>query len=568
VSLRLADYGVDLPALAAALQERRKRKASAERVNEWLIDVRDWSQLEVPEIVARFRAEPLSLLAAWEVTHAADYLDEHNPADSEFLLPFYEPQFLRRLAWLSLAPLPEEPPELPLAAVLADNAPWAGLRFLHHALRWAERFAHLPQHDLREFMRINLAHPFLAAVHDGQAAGEQRLLLDLLAQLGIPTLECKAGLAAPLLTPWLIQHLGLREPPAKDAQRRLNFIEAGGTPRSLFVVRAIGGVDGFDVRGVIGEDLGLIIDIGDREVSQAATAYIEGHVVRVINAFTPLTAELAEGSLRLRWYDTSLSAEEMGRQIYAALKQEFTLKVVSVNVIFDAMRINSLRPGILAYREERGRQLAKRTEENSPFLACRACQVYAPHAFCVVSVDRPPCCGRGYDELATLAQLTTHMEQFTIEPGVCRDRQRGSYMGADKTAQLLTDGKVQQLNLHSLREKPHPTTAIPQCIAYYIEELDLICVCSSDYTGRTPDGKTFGTLLARTAGRQTPGFAGISEAYVLSPRFFTQEGGLSRVGWMNSSLKQRLKLKIEHIATELECTNMNGLRDFVARGRS
>jgi hypothetical protein len=568
VSLRLQDYGVDLIALATELQGRRKRKASAERINELLFDVRDWSQLELDEIVARFQAEPLSLLAAWEVTHAAEYLDDHSPADPEFLRPFYEPQLLRRMAWLSLFSAPEEAPLLPLGILLVDNTPWAGLRFLHCVLRWAERFAHLPAHDLREFIRINLAHPFAVAVHDGLAQGEQRLLLDLLSQLGIPVTECKPGLAEPLLTPWLVQHLGLREPPAKDAQRRLNFIEAGGTPRSLFVVRAIGGVDGYDVRGVIGEDLGLIIDIGDREVTQAATAYIEGHVVRVINALTPLTAELAEGSLRLRWYDTSLSAEQMGRLIYEALKQEFTLKIVSVNVIFDAMRINSLRPGILAYREERGRQLAKRTEENSAFLVCRACQVYAPHAFCVVSVDRPPCCGRGYDELATLAQLTTHMEQFTIDPGVCRDRQRGSYMGADKTAQLLTGGKVQALNLHSLREKPHPTTAIPQCIAYYIDELDLICICSSDFAGRTPDGKTFSTLLARTAGRQTPGYVGISEGYILSPRFFIQEGGLSRVGWMNSSLKQRLKLKIEHIATEAECTNMNGLREFVARGRN
>jgi len=311
VSLRLADYGVDLPALAAELQSRRKRKASAERINELLIDVRDWSHLSGPEIVARFQAEPLSVLAAWEVTHAADYLDEHNPSDSEFLRPFYEPQLLRRMVWLNVTPPPDETPVLPLATVLADSAPWAGLRYLNSVLRWAERFSHLPVHNVREFTRLSLQHPFAGVVHDGQATGDQHLLLDLLSLLGIPLVECKPGLAEPLLTPWLIAHLGLREAPAKDAQRKLNFIEAGGTPRSLFVVRAIGGVDGYDVRGVIGEDLGLIIDIGDREVTQAATAYIEGHVVRIINSSTPLTAELAEGSLRLRWYDTSLSAEDV-----------------------------------------------------------------------------------------------------------------------------------------------------------------------------------------------------------------------------------------------------------------
>jgi hypothetical protein len=433
-------------------------------------------------------------------------------------------------------------------------------------LRWAERFAQLPPHRLREFTRLNLQHPFALVVTDESAGPEQKLVRHLLAQLGISQLSAR-GIGETALEPWLLKQLGLRPALAKDAQRRLTFNEAGGTARSLFVVRAIGGVDGYEVRGQIGEDLALIIDIGDREVTPAATAYMEGHVLRVINGQTPLTADMADGSLRLRWYDTSLDAQDMGRQIYEALKREFTLKVISVNLIFDSMRINSLKPSILSYREERNRQLAKRTEENSAFIACRACQCYAPHAFCVVSVDRPPCCGRSYDELSTLAQFTTHMEQFEIEPGVCRDRQRGSYMGVDKAARLLSEEAVASLNLHSLRDKPHPTTAIPQCIAYYLEELDLICIVSDDYAGRAPDGKTFETLLARTAGRQQPGYAGVSEAYIASPRFFAQEGGLARVGWMNSSLKQRLKLKIEHIATEHECTNMNALREFIAQGR-
>jgi acetyl-CoA decarbonylase/synthase complex subunit beta len=326
-------------------------------------------------------------------------------------------------------------------------------------------------------------------------------------------------------------------------------------------------VDGYEVRGQIGDDIALIVDIGDREVTPAATAYMEGHVLRVINNQTPLNAEIVDGGLRLRWYDSSLSAEDMCRLIHEALKREFTLKVVSVNLIFDAMRINSLRPSILSYREERNRQLARRTEENSAFVTCKACQCYAPHAFCIVSVDRTPCCGRSYDELSTLAQFTQHMAQFEIEQGVCRDRLRGSYMGVDKIARLLSEGAVHSLNLHSLRDKPHPTTAIPQCIAYYLEELEMICVLSSDYAGRAPDGKTFETLMARIAGRQLPGYAGISEDYINSPRFFAQEGGLARVGWMNSSLKSRLKLKIEHIATEHECTNMNTLREFLAQGR-
>ena len=114
---------------------------------------------------------------------------------------------------------------------------------------------------------------------------------------------------------------------------------------------------------------------------------------------------------------------------------------------------------------------------------------------------------------------------------------------------------------------PHPTTAIPECIAYYLDKFDIICILSRDYAGRGPDGKTYYSLLERAAGKQVPGIAGISEDYISSPRFFTHEGGLSRVGWINSSLKDRLKLKAEHIATEHDCTNLAGLSEFLATWR-
>ncbi len=100
-----------------------------------------------------------------------------------------------------------------------------------------------------------------------------------------------------------------------------------------------------------------------------------------------------------------------------------------------------------------------------------------------------------------------------------------------------------------------------------MEDLDTIAVLSKDFSGRSPDGKTFDSLLARVAGRQTPGFVGISEDYILSPKFFSDDGGLSRVCWMNSSLKKRLALRTEHIATEEDCTSVAALREFLSSWR-
>ncbi|MCH7472763.1 acetyl-CoA decarbonylase/synthase complex subunit beta 1, partial [bacterium] len=71
----------------------------------------------------------------------------------------------------------------------------------------------------------------------------------------------------------------------------------------------------------------------------------------------------------------------------------------------------------------------------------------------------------------------------------------------------------------------------------------------------------------RVAGAQVKGFIGVSEEYILSPRFLASEGGLSRLVWMNSSLKSRLKLNAEYIATEKECINLAGLKEFLVAWR-
>lgn len=559
--------GLDLNALAGALRAADWRNNRHQLVNELLLDVRGWCTLPEEEVAARLAEQPLALLAAWELTDAAPYIAKASLSEAEFLRPFTQQPLLTRLAYLGIAELPEAALSLPRAAVYARREKWDALLFVQAMLRWAQRFGSIKPYDVTELIRLNLNAKLAVAVLEPAQDAVEALLLSALGLLGARLIERDPAIAEHHLTAWLMEQLGLKHAAKRAAQRQLDFREAGGTRNSLFVVRAMGGVDGCDVRGTVGEDLGLIIDIGDREVGKAATAYLEQHVARIINERTELSAELSNGALRLRWFDNRLTAEEMGKVIFNAIKQEFILHTVSVNMIFDAMRINSLRPSVLAYREDRELELKRRTEEREPFVICRSCCAYSPHGFCVASVDHEPSCGRSYDELAALALWTRSSEQLVIDKGVCQDRLRGCYMGADKAARLFSEGCIGQINLHSIRDHPHPTTAIPQCIAWYIDELDVISVLSADYSGRSPDGKTFDSLLARVAGKQAPGYTGVSEGYILSPRFLAAEGGLVRVGWMNSTLKSRLKLKAEHIATEKDCINLAGLKEFLAAWR-
>jgi hypothetical protein len=550
----------DLRAIAERLREWRGVPSSEQAVCELLCDVREWRKLSAGEIERRLDADDVAVVSVLALLHSDELPKE---SDADFVRQFCDPQIVRKLVWVAVEGAPAQ---LPHAITVQGTTLAAGLQFLRSALRWASKFGQWLGHDRTALTMLNRRYPFATVVVDDNPPLHLNLLIRVIEQLGIEIKRIDSAQANGNLKGEILKLLDLPQPETGKVSSSGELVETGGTRNSLFVVRAIGGVDGYDVRGLVGPDLGLIIDIGDREVSAAATAHIEELVVRIINEQTELEAERDGESLRLRWANARLEAEDLGRIIHTALKSRFVLGTISVSVIFDPLRIASLRPSIYSYREERDNQLRRRSDDNAPLIACRACSAYSPRAFCFVSPDRPPCCGRSYDELSTLAQLTTGSEHLVVERGVTQDRARGRYIGADKLAALISEGTVPRVHLHGLSESPQIMTAIPQCIAWLMDDMDAVGVVGADYSGRTPDGKTFQSLLTRAVGRQQPGIVGVSEAYVLSPRFLSGEGGLARVGWMNSALKQRLKLRAEHILTEEECTSVAGMRELLAAG--
>jgi hypothetical protein len=557
-ALQPAPEGLDLRALAQRLHDWRGVPSGEQVICELLCDLREWRRRDIADIERRLTADDIAVVAALELLHVEE-LPKQSEAD--FVRQFTDPGIVRKLVWLAL----DSDGVMPHAIAINGPTMLNGLHFLRSVLRWATRLGQWPGEDRGALAMLNRQHPF-ATVVLRERLPELEPLLKAIDQLGIKTITVDPTVPRVDLDSHIRELLELPTQPALKPEAGEAMVETGGTRNSLFVVRAIGGVDGYDVRGLVGPDLGLIIDIGDREVSATATAHIEELSIRIINELTELHAERAGDGLCLRWANPLLEAEDLGRIIHTALKSRFVLGTISVNVIFDPLRIASLRPSIYSYREERDSQLRRRSDDNAPVIACRACSAYAPLGFCMVSPERPPCCGRSYDELATLAQLTTGMEQIVVERGITQDRSRGRYVGIDKLASLLSRGSVSRVHLHGLSESPQVTTAIPQCLAWVMDDVELVGVVSTDYVGRTPDGKTFQSLLTRAVGHQQPGITGVGEDYILSPRFLSGEGGLARVGWMNAALKSRLKLRTEHILTENECTSLAGMRELLAAG--
>ncbi len=62
---------------------------------------------------------------------------------------------------------------------------------------------------------------------------------------------------------------------------------------------------------------------------------------------------------------------------------------------------------------------------------------------------------------------------------------------------------------------------------------------------------SFSTLAGLVGGGvQSPGFMGIGRKYIVSKKFISADGGLKRIVWMPSELKEALREEMQKRATE------------------
>lgn len=87
-------------------------------------------------------------------------------------------------------------------------------------------------------------------------------------------------------------------------------------------------------------------------------------------------------------------------------------------------------------------------------------------------------------------------------------------------------------------------------------------IVNREFTEMTPSGMKFSTLAGTVGGgNQTPGFIGHSRFYIGSKKFISAEGGISRVVWMPSAIKEDMKAILIKRAEE---EGLNG-EEFISK---
>jgi acetyl-CoA synthase len=78
-------------------------------------------------------------------------------------------------------------------------------------------------------------------------------------------------------------------------------------------------------------------------------------------------------------------------------------------------------------------------------------------------------------------------------------------------------------------------------------------IVNREYPEITPCGMKFSTLAGTVGGgQQTPGFIGHSKHYINSRKFIAAEGGIKRIVWMPTMLKEEIKDAFAERIKELE----------------
>jgi acetyl-CoA decarbonylase/synthase complex subunit beta len=266
------------------------------------------------------------------------------------------------------------------------------------------------------------------------------------------------------------------------------------------------------------------------------------------------------------------SFEYIGKVLQRLFKAELPIiEKIQTTFITDPAKVQAMREEALKIYEARdARARGIKDEEVDVFYGCVLCQSFAPTHMCVLSPNRYSLCGAlGWFDGRASARIDPKGPNFKIEKGECLDPVRGEYTGVNAAIKEKSLGEIQRISLYSMFDQPHTSCGCFETVGFYIPEVDGVGIVDRDFKGTAVNGLPFSTMADQTSGgRQTPGFHGISMEYMRSKRFLQADGGWSRVVYVASAIKERVKASIpqdltDKLPTEKDVTNVEELKTFL-----
>jgi len=306
--------------------------------------------------------------------------------------------------------------------------------------------------------------------------------------------------------------------------------------------------------------LGICVEVAGRQFQEDFESVVERRIHEYISCANGI---FHMGQRAIVWVRISKAAHEKGFKIkdfgeilVAKMHNDFSTIVdrVQVKLITDPEQIKApLEAAREAYSVRDDRIGGMTDEDVDEYYSCTLCQSYAPDHVCIVTPQRLGLCG-AYTWLDCKAshQINPHGPNEPVAKGECIDPALGQWENINAYVALKSNGNLKKFSAYSMLVDPMTSCGCFECIAAIMPEANGVIIVDRDYQGMTPIGMKFSTLAGQIGGGvQTPGFVGIGKLYISSPKFISAEGGIERVVWMPSALKEevgeRLKARLEAI---------------------
>jgi acetyl-CoA synthase len=316
--------------------------------------------------------------------------------------------------------------------------------------------------------------------------------------------------------------------------------------------------------------LGIVIEVAGRKMQADFEPVLERQIHTFMNEAQGIWHM---GQRDINWIRISKDAaqagfklEHIGKLLHALYHENYSniLDKVQVKLYTDEKKVTELREQAVAVYAERDARLAGMADEDvGTFYSCTLCQSFAPDHVCVVSPERPGLCG-AYSWLDCRAafEITPTGPNQPIPKGNCIEPTIGQWDKINDFVLKTSGGNIERMSQYSMIADPMTSCGCFECIAAILPSTGGIMIVNREYTEMTPCGMKFSTLAGTVGGgNQTPGFIGHSKHYINSKKFIAAEGGIKRIVWMPSALKEEIKDAFVKRAEELEL----GGEDFLAK---
>lgn len=266
-------------------------------------------------------------------------------------------------------------------------------------------------------------------------------------------------------------------------------------------------------------------------------------------------------------YEAGFKFKHIGEVLYAKIMSDFDSVVdkCQVKIVVDAEKNAELRRHANEVFDKRDERLKSMTDESVPqFYSCIMCQAFSPSHVCIVTPERLGLCGAvSWLDAKATNELDPTGPCQVVSKEKCVDENIGRYEDVDEAVFTLSHGALEHVTLYSLIEDPMTSCGCFECICG-IEPCSMgVVITTREFAGMTPLGMTFSEMASMTGGGvQTPGFMGHGKHYIASKKFIKAEGGVKRLVWLPSELKEQIRSKLD--ATAKELYDIDNFTDMIA----